>query len=441
MRRIHILLGITIFIIILFVLNISATSSIPAGESEVASLTSSPLKAPVDQNSIELYNWQKQQLNDAVKAYFEKAIAAGDIVGAGLSIVKGDSILISDGFGKRNAKTDDDVDGYTIFRLGSLSKGFTGILAADLMNEGYIDSDDRVSDYIPQFQLGDKSNTEKITLANILSHTSGAPYHSYTNLVEAGLPLTDIAGRFNKVKPISNPGTIYSYQNALFALSGEMMCVAADEEITTSLKNRFFDPLGMCSTTMDYETLASTENVAFPHTKRRYGWRLKKLNDHYYNAIAAGGISANAIDMGKWMRFVLGHNPEIMNKSAIAEAFKPVIEIPGRSKYYQRWSGHVSSHYGYGWRIHKFVENGNEQEKTIWHHGGSVNNFRNEIALYPESDLGICVLLNSNSRLARKVVPDLYEIVQKVYSQTKANLAQNKYSSGIEHSISSTQFN
>ena len=382
-------------------------------------------KELLDPRAEMLYQYQKQELEKALKAYFDKAIASGQIVGAGVSIVKGDSIVISEGFGKRNIRTREAVDGQTLFRLGSLSKGFAGILAANLKDEGKINWEDKVRDYIPEFQLGDHQNTAKITLANILSHTAGAPYHSFTNLVEAGLPLSEIAKRFKEVVPVSHPGAIYSYQNALFALSGEMMERATGCEMTKSLKTRIFNPLGMCSTTMDYETLAEAENVALPHTKWRRSWRPRKLNDHYYNAIAAGGISANAMDMGRWMRFLLGHNPEIMNKAALAEAFQPFVEIKGHYKYYQRWPGHVSSHYGFGWRIHKFMEGTSLQEKTMWHHGGSVNNYRNEIAIFPEADLGICVLLNSNSRLAKNLVPDLYWIVKRVYKQTSDQIAFN----------------
>ena len=211
----------------------------------------------------------------------------------------------------------------------------------------------------------------------------------------------------------------------MFALSEEMMYQATGNDITTSLENRFFKPLEMCSTTMDHKSLALSENVALPYSKRRNSWRPKKFRNNYYNAIAAGGISANADDMAKWMRFILGHNPEIMSKSALKEAFNPFIEIKGHSKYYQRWPGHVSSHYGYGWRIHKYVEGTTDQEKTIWHHGGSVNNYRNEIAVYPEADIGICVLLNNNSRLAKTVVPDLYKIVQEIYHRTPAKIALN----------------
>jgi beta-lactamase class C len=422
MSRIKILGGIVILVVTLGVITMRLQNPVSNTDQETTPTADKAIYSVFDQQEAILLKFQQQELKTAVKAYFDKAIAKGDIVGAGVSIVRGDSILISDGFGKRNVKTNAGVDGQTIFRLGSLSKGFAGILAANLISEGKLNSEDKVSDYIPEFQLGDSQNTAKITLANILSHTAGAPYHSYTNLVEAGLSLTDIASRFKEVQPISIPGALYSYQNALFALSGEMMSKVTGQKISTSLANRFFNPLEMCSTTMDHESLEDSKNIAIPHIKRYNRWRPNKLRNNYYNAIAAGGISASAVDMAKWMRFLLGHNPEIMSKSALKEAFNPFIEIKGHSKYYQRWPGHVSSHYGYGWRIHKYVEGTAGQEKTIWHHGGSVNNYRNEIAVYPEADIGICVLLNNNSRIAKTVVPDLYKIVQEVYQQTPAEI-------------------
>lgn len=433
MQRSKILRVSAIITLTLFVIAIGVYATVTNSTSKEEFSTDKSTKSLVDQQLVQLYKRQQQELKLAVQAYFDKAIASGAIVGAGVSIVKGDSIVISDGFGKRNINVDAGVDGQTVFRLGSLSKGFAGILAANLENEGKIDWEAKVSDYIPEFQLGDPRNTDKITLANILSHTSGAPYHSYTNLVEAGLSLTEIAKRFKEVDPISDPGLTYSYQNAMFALSGEMMHKATGQDITTSLEDRFFKPLEMCSTTMDYETLVQAENIAIPHSKRRNGWRSKKLRDNYYNAVAAGGINASAEDMARWMRFLLGHNPEIMSRQAIEEAFNPAIEIKGHYKYYQRWPGHQASYYGYGWRIHKFVEDQTRQEKTIWHHGGSVNNFRNEIAVYPEADLGICVLLNNNSRLARTVVPDLYKIIKKVYKQSATKIAFNNVPNNALH--------
>ncbi|HLT51336.1 MAG TPA: serine hydrolase domain-containing protein [Arenibacter sp.] len=435
MRGNKILGGATLLIVLFFILLINAFKPAPASKPEMSLSAGQLAKSLEDQHQVRLYKVRQEELKTTLKAYFDSAIASGDIVGAGVSIVKGDSIVISDGFGKKNINFTDGVDGGTVFRLGSLSKGFAGILAADLKSEGILDWDDIVSDYIPDFQLGDKNNTHKITLANILSHTAGTPYHSYTNLVEAGLPLGVIAKRFNEVVPISEPGTMYSYQNAIFALCSEVMQKVTGKDIRTSLINRFFNPLGMCTANMDYEILEQAENVALPHAQRRNSWKTLPLSDNYYNAVAAGGINASALDMAKWMRFLLGHNPELMDKAAISETFNPFIEIKGRSKYYQRWPGHLSSYYGFGWRIHKFMEGDNDVERTVWHHGGSVNDYRNEIAVYPEADLGICVLLNSNStKLAQTVIPDLYGIVKEIYDRPASKIPQGAVQ------ISSTSF-
>ncbi|MGB6154134.1 MAG: serine hydrolase domain-containing protein [Pricia sp.] len=424
MRRFKILIVALIAVPLVFMLfMIYGNTSEPKPEPKVVVETPKTLETVADPEDILLYHKKRKKLRTVLTAYFKKAVAAGDIVGAGVSIVKGDSILVSEGFGKRKSGGKDKVDGETIFRLGSLSKGFAGVLAADLEDEGKIQWSDKVRDFIPEFQLGDTKNTNKITLAHILSHTSGTPYHSFTNLVDAGIPLQEIAKQFKDVKPISEPGALYSYQNAMFSLSGEMMRKVTGESIADALQSRFFNPLEMCSTTTDYEVLSNSPDIAVPHVRTRHGWRSTKLTDSYHNAIAAGGINASAGDMAKWMRFLLGHNPEIMDKAALREAFTPFIALNENNKYYQRWPGHLRSYYGFGWRIHKFWEGGNTTEKTMWHHGGSVNHFRNEIAVYPDADLGICVLLNSNSGLARTVIPDLYEIIADIYVEGDVDVA------------------
>jgi len=361
------------------------------------------------------YNQRKQKLSAALQTYFNDAIASGKIVGAGVSIVQGDSIIFSDGFGKRNMNFSAVVDGGTVFRLGSLSKGFAGVLAADLKAEDKLSWDDKVTDYIPEFQFGNSSNTSKVKVSHILSHTSGTPYHSFTNLVEAGLSIDAIASRFKEVQPLVKPGVQYSYQNAMFSLSQLVFQKATGKNTKTLLQERFFQPLKMNSVSMSHEDLLQTENKAQPHVKRRNGWKPISLRDKYYNAVSAGGVNASAEDMGKWMRFLLGSNQNVMKSEEIQEAFNPVISYKNKRKYYQRWEGHLETSYGFGWRIHKFQET-TDKEITVWHHGGSVNSFRNEIALFPEKELGICVLLNSQSRISKNVIPELYAITKEIYS-------------------------
>ncbi|QCW99850.1 beta-lactamase family protein [Aggregatimonas sangjinii] len=416
MQRSKILVGAVGVVVLLAIGLASMTMATETDASQDTASGPTPVALQKEQEKARKYASRKLELQKALRRYFEKAIQSGEIVGAGVSIVKGDSIVISDGFGKRKSSEAKKVNGETVFRLGSLSKGFAGLLAADLKSEGKIDWQDKLTDYLPEFQLGDEANTANIKISHILSHSSGTPYHSFTNLVEAGLSPAEIAKRFHEVRPQNVPGKQYSYQNAMFALSQEVVRKATGKDVKSALQTRFFTPLGMETTSMDHKTLQETENVAVPHGKAKNGWRSLPLKDRYYNAVVAGGIDASALDMAKWMRFILGHNPEVMTAEAIAEVFQPVIELRANNKYYQRWPGHVTSSYGYGWRIHQFKDTETDKDYTIWHHGGSVNNYRNEIAIYPEADLGICVLLNGNSRLASTVIPDVHRLIKNIYN-------------------------
>ncbi len=362
----------------------------------------------------------KKRLVDSIQAYFDQALHQNQIVGASVAIVKCDSIIHLGGYGNRNSTKKDIVNEETIFRIGSLSKGFAGILAGICVEEGLLNWEDKVVNYIPNFQLGSKEQTESVTLSHVLSHSTGLPYHSFTNLVEDGVPIRKIVNQFKELVPVAKPGGIYSYQNAVFALSGTIVEQVTGKSFREVLQEKIFDPLHMSSASSSYETLVQSNNIAEPHQRVSHGWEPMKLNKKYYsNAIAAAGINASARDMGEWIKFLLGSNPEVMMPSSMQDVFTPKIQVGGRRQYYQKWSGYSSSFYGYGWRIHNFVDSQTNDPSTIVHHGGSVNNYRSEIAIFPEEDLGICVLFNSQNSLARTCIPDLHKIIQEIMKTTE----------------------
>ena len=150
MQRIKLFLGTIVLVLLLFVL--TASSFKPAHSKAIIS-NSNPVKTLAEKREIKLYALRQQALKSALTIYFDQAIKSGDIVGAGVSIVSGDSVILSNGFGKRSVKGNEIVDGETLFRLGSISKGFTGVLAANLESEGKIDWNDKVVEFIPNLKL------------------------------------------------------------------------------------------------------------------------------------------------------------------------------------------------------------------------------------------------------------------------------------------------
>ncbi len=347
------------------------------------------------------------ELGDTISSYFENAIDENRILGASVALVVGDSAWFEGGFGLRDIQSGDSIDANTVFRIGSVSKGFAAIAAGIFVERQSVDWNEKVVDLVSEFQMSNKEYAKQITLSHLLSHSSGLPYHSYTNLVEDGLSLTDIASRFNKVRSIAAPGEIYSYQNAAFGLSATMMERISKQSFEQILHSNVFEPLEMINASASFDALLEIDNLAKPHYRRNGEWRLRRLNRKYYNAIAAGGINASASDMGKWLTLLLGAREDLIRKSTLDEIYSPKVFINDKNRYYQKWDNFEASYYGMGWRIHSFFNEETKESDTLVHHGGYVNGYRTEIAIHPEKQLGVCVMFNSPNRFSKNVVPFL----------------------------------
>jgi len=153
----------------------------------------------------------------------QKQIDARMLPGAAIVIVQDTSILFMHGFGLRNAATSDSINSQTLFRLGSVSKGFASLLTGIMVDSGLIKWSDRVIDHLPNFKLNDSLQTDSLEIRHLLSHTTGLPRHAYTNLIEDGLSLERITGLLQRVELISKPGEQFAYQNAAFEI-GRASC-------------------------------------------------------------------------------------------------------------------------------------------------------------------------------------------------------------------------
>lgn len=339
---------------------------------------------------------------------FERNFADGlkekRIPGAAVVIVKDGKVVFEKGFGVKEAGSDEKVDEDTIFRLGSVSKGFASVLTGIFVESGVVEWEKPVSYYLEEFRLNDPEQTERVLIKHLLSHTSGLPRHAYTNLVEDGLSLDRIIPRLEDVPLISREGEQIAYQNAAYSAIEKVLEVKAGTDFVTLLNNAIFDPLQMVHSSASYESIRSAENKALPHVyhSRRKGRVPIRISRKYYNAVSSGGINASASDMGQWLLLLTGNYPDVISPSTLNEIYEPLATINNR-RFSRYWEGVNRSHYAMGWRV---LDN---RGQKIVYHGGYVNGYRTEIAFAPEEGLGICVLINSNSGYPLEVIPGLFE--------------------------------
>ena len=333
-------------------------------------------------------------------ADFEKHINEGEshsaFPGLAVAIVKDNQVLMCQGFGYKDQKSNEKVDRHTVFRLASMSKGVAAALAGNMVYQNAIHWDDKVVKYIPEFRMQDHDHSKQVSIRHILSHSAGFPYHSFTNLVEANVPLNDIISAMGEIQPIAEVGKIYSYQNAGFSMISEVLERSAGDAFEDLMQERLFDPLNMLDASVTYAALIRGDNVASPHMRSKSGWRKTSQQDIYYQAIPAGGINASISDMAQYLQALLGYYPDILPPHILDDLYTPVVDCPVKWKYFRGWEEINDLDYGLGFRIADF-----DGHKIIYH-GGYIDGFRSEIALDPKEKIGICLLTNSSSSFPKK---------------------------------------
>jgi beta-lactamase class C len=324
--------------------------------------------------------------------------------GVAVAIVQDTSIVYLKAFGVKQVGTDDPVNVHTVFRLASVSKCFAPVLTGLLVEDGKLSWNDKVIKYIPDFSLKSKTYTDSLTIKHVLSHTTGLPYHTYTNLVEEGMELKSMLALLRDVNLTGKPGTIYSYQNVAYSLIAEVVKAATGKTYEALMTEKVFRPLKMNDASMSYADILLNQNVARPHLLWRKGWKVTSINDTYYNVAPAGGVNASISDMAQYLKVLLAPPKNYIHTETLNNIFSPVVKAQSKNRNFRRWIEQADAYYALGWRVLNF------KNDTLLYHGGYVNGYRSEVALNRKNKIGICVLSNGPGALVDNSVPYFFHL-------------------------------
>jgi beta-lactamase class C len=413
-----IIFGVLLILLVAFVYSTPEDDKVTLSkiEPDSTTLASNPPSNPAQERILAAFpdpNPYMQEVASEYGAFIENAIKRGMAPGAAVAIIRDTSVIFLKGFGLKQTGTTDSIDVNTVFRLGSVSKCMASVLAGALVSNNLINWDDPVVKYFPEFELKSKEYTQQLTIRHVLSHTTGLPYHAYTNMIEEHLPL-DTLMKYLKLVASTEPGKIYSYQNVGYSLIQKVVENASHESFEEALSHYVFKPLDMRSGSASYEAIMQHNNVARPHYFSRKRWVTVPISDTYYNSAPAGGINASISDMALWLRALLNGSEALMSDSTLNEIFEPQVKAISKNRNFWRWKRPRASYYALGWRVINF------KDDTLEYHGGYVNGYRSEVAIDRKNRLAICVLTNSPGSLSDLSIPEFF----KRYTQ-KADFIQD----------------
>jgi D-alanyl-D-alanine carboxypeptidase len=306
---------------------------------------------------------------------------AADLFAGSVLVAKDGEVLLRRGFGLANREWNAPHVPAGKFRLGSLTKQFTAAAILQLMERGALALDDPIARHYPEAPAAWRD----VTLAHLLTHTSGIP--SYTSIPgffqqKARLdrsPREIIA--LTETAPLDfAPGSKFKYNNGGYVILGHVIERLNGHAYEDCVREQILLPLGLTDT--GYEHVESI----IPQRVPGYRYRNGKIENAAYLAMslpyAAGSIYSTIDDLLIWQRALAAAKP-------ISAASVDLM---------QRDHGHG---YGFGWGIQR------QFSRRQLVHAGGINGFSVVLSHYPDDDLTIILLANIQAAPVQKIARDL----------------------------------
>jgi CubicO group peptidase (beta-lactamase class C family) len=309
-------------------------------------------------------------------------MAEEKVPGLSLALVDRDGIMWAAGFGYTDYDQKTPVTTDTMFALCSISKIITATAVMIAVQDGLLDLDVPIIEYFPQFKVNSQfeENPEtKITLRNLLNHTSGIAHEapvgnarepSYGTLEEHVLSVSDIWLR-HKV------GERFSYSGFGYDIAAYILQIQSGQPFTKYVEDKVFTPLKMTNCSADPEFIRSHPNKAGGHMP--YVKRTPQVWDIPY--AGAGSVYASARGLATFVQFFLNggkvDGQTVLDESSIRSMVTP-------SKY----STPANYKYGLGVMVY-------DQKYYALGHRGGGGGFQSAMFWYPEYEFGILLMFNS----------------------------------------------
>ncbi len=293
-------------------------------------------------------------------------------------VAENGKVIYKKGLGLANMEWNIPNTPETRFRLGSITKQFTAALILQLVEQGKLKLDGKLSDYLPDYR---KDIGEKVTIHQLLNHTSGIPSYTglpgfFNDVSRNPYTVSDFVKRYASNNLEFEPGSKFSYNNSGYFLLGAIVEKVTGQPYEQVLKEKILDPLGMKNTGYDHhDTLIE---------KRASGYQ--KTPDGYMNAsyldmsipYAAGSLYSTVEDLYLWDQAL--YTDRVVSAASKDLMFKPNL-----------------SDYAYGWVVTKVkLGNGTDSVSKIAH-GGGINGVNTVIVRFP-TQKHLIVLLDNTSQ-------------------------------------------
>lgn len=343
-------------------------------------------------------------LSAEIRGVAAQIAAEEGLVGLAIGVVVDGELVIGEGLGSRHAEEGGSIDTRTAFRIGSITKVFTGMTVLGLSEAGRLDLDAAAAAELPPLQrlVYPTADARPLTARDILSHVGGLPRDPDLPSLPPGEVHTraDLMEAIDGLSLLRAPGLEYEYSNLGFALLGHLVAAVSGRPYEAAIREAILDPLGMNHTVWEPEAV-TPDLLTYGHFVAD-GRIIARPPQRHGALSAAGGLFSTVEDLARFAAFQLDAWPPrgdggdaplsraIRREAQRLRALRSfrARTVPGELAE----SGVEGGAYGVG--LAWDVTHGCEHPYVVGH-SGATEGYRATIRLLPYAGIGVIVLANA----------------------------------------------
>jgi D-alanyl-D-alanine carboxypeptidase len=312
----------------------------------------------------------------AIKDYAEQLLEQNyqaDGPGAVVLVARGDEVLYRGARGLASVELGVPLAPDQVFRIGSVTKQFAAATVMKLIDQGKLSLDAPLSKFVPDYPNGDK-----ITVLQLLNHTSGVK--SYTGIpgvmdgpIRKDLSTSALIDSFKDLPVDFAPGSSWAYNNSGYVLLGAVIEAVSGSTWDAAIREQLLTPVGLSHTQF------GADDVLIARMASGYGSKSGQVIPAAYLSMtqphAAGALVSTLDDLHRWNRAL--HGGQLLTPASYQQMVTPTDSAR-------------EANYGFG------IGAGTVRGRPQFSHGGGIPGFASHLLYLPKEQISVAVLQNSD---------------------------------------------